>query len=95
MKVHVAKAAGDVNSRCVYALETLKLLVFEEGLLVWVALARAIEGAVAVAIAVYTVSAVRTTVGAVVAVVAVKLAWAVVKLAWAARFCAVESACRA
>jgi hypothetical protein len=81
VKVHVAKASGDVNGRCVYALETFKLLVFKEGLLVWVALASAIKGAVAVTIAVYAVSAVWTTVGAVVTVVAVELAWAVVELA--------------
>jgi hypothetical protein len=88
MKVHVAEAAGDVNGCSVYALETLKLLVFKKRLLVWVALASTLEGAVAVTIALYTVSAVWTTVCAVVAVVAVELAWAVIELAWAARICA-------
>jgi hypothetical protein len=84
VQVQLGKAAGDLNGRRVNALEALKLLVFKEGLLVWVALASTVEGAVAIAVTVNAVCAIWAAVGAVVAVVAVELAWTVVKLAWSA-----------
>lgn len=64
MKTHVFEGLGGDCFGLLYCVKTLENYIFEESLLVWVAVTRASKGFVTVAIAGYAVIAVRVAVAA-------------------------------